>query len=174
MTTDNKEMPVPPLASTPHDACPTEDQLVLAHDHERHEMERYRGLALGFLPTRLEVSRLMASLGIKCEIRLASLSLVARHLDLQHCLPAPVTRRLRPASAFDRQAFIADETMTCQTMRHALAAGQQSCQFTELLARLDHPHEFSILMGHFIEQKQHECRLLEAAQQLACVGVPRE
>lgn len=175
MTTNNKEMPVPPpLASAPLDTCSTEEQLILTHDHELREMERYRGLALSFLPTRPDVSRLMAVLGIKCEIRLASLGLVARHLQLQHCLPTPATCRLRPPSAFDRQLFIAGDTMTCQTLNHALAASHQSRQFTELMARLCHAAEFDTLLGHFIEQKQHECRLLEAAQQIACTATPRE
>lgn len=75
--------------------CPADEQLFLAHEHESREMERYRGLALSFLPTHPHVSRLMAALGIECEHRIGALEALAEQLQLRHFLPTtlPATQR---------------------------------------------------------------------------------
>lgn len=159
---------MPPLTSNDTTrACPTDEQLRLAHDHEHREMQRYRGLALSFLPTRPRVSRLMAAIGVECEQRLAALEAMADHLQLRHCLPTEPPRRFRLPEAHRLHLFIANDAMACQALGYALAAAHHSRQFSELLVRFCHAAELDALLGHFVEQKRNECRLLEEAQDSA-------
>ncbi|MDI5934452.1 hypothetical protein [Halomonas kalidii] len=159
---------MPPLTSTSTArACPTDEQLRLARDHEYREMQRYRGLALSFLPTRPRVSRLMAAIGVECEQRLAALAALADHLQLRHCLPVEPPRRFRLPEAHRLHLFIANDAMACQALGYALAAAHHSRQFSELLVRFCHTAELEALLEHFIEQKRNECRLLEETQDSA-------
>lgn len=59
-----------------------EELLALAGNHEHAELERYRGLAFRFLAFSSAASRLMAALGIECEMRLSGLARAARRLGL--------------------------------------------------------------------------------------------
>jgi hypothetical protein len=148
-------------------ACPIDEQLRLAHDHERHEMYRYRGLALSFLPTRPSVSRLMAALGEACERRLAALQALASHQGLSLAPLAPRRRRLRLPEAYRLHLFIANDAMACQALGYALAAAHHSRQFSELMARYCHLPALDALLEEFLGQKRQECRLLEEAQDSA-------
>ncbi|MEQ6916201.1 hypothetical protein [Halomonas aquatica] len=138
-----------------------DEPLSIAHDHESREMERYRGLALSFLPTRPHVSRLMAALGIECEQRLVALEALADELQLRHCLPAAPYHRRGPGKENRLHLFITDDAMACQTLGYALAFAQHSRQFSELMARYHHLSTLDALLVHFIASKRGECLLLE-------------
>lgn len=150
---------------------PTDEQLMFAHDLEHREMQRYRGLALSFLPTRRHISRLMAALGIECERRLIALEALAERLHLRDCLPGgrpPWPRwRLRLSQAQPLYCFITDKAMAYHTLAYALAAAEHSRQISELLAQSCRTAEVKTLVSDFIEQKRNECRLLEEAQDQA-------
>ena len=157
---------MPPLSpdNTAH-ACPTDEQLVLAHDHEHREMLRYRGLALSFLPTRPHVSRLMAALGIECERRLATLEELACHLELRDCLPTDSPRQRPQPDTHRLHLFIANQAMACQALGYALTAAHHSRQFSELLARFCHEPSLATVLGSFADQKHKECQLLQDARE---------
>ncbi|MFG6157491.1 hypothetical protein ACGTNG_01660 [Halomonas sp. 1390] len=140
---------------------PADQPLSLTYDHESHEMERYRGLALSFLPTRPEVSRLMATLGIECERRLGALETLAEQLQRRHCLPATLARRRAIAEQYRLHLFISDDAMAAQTLNYALAFAQHSLQFSKLMARHCELARLDTLLDRFVDSKRHECRLLE-------------
>ena len=140
---------------------PADEPLSLAQDHESREMERYRGLALSFLPTRPHVSRLMAALGIECEQRLSALEGLAEQLRLRHCLPRLSPRRRVIAEERRLHLFITDDAMACETLGYALAFAQHSRQFSELMARYCHLPTLDALLVQFVASKRNECRLIE-------------
>lgn len=164
-------MPTPMTDITTARDYPTDEQLTFAHDLERREMQRYRGLALSFLPTRPHISRLMAALGIECERRLIALENLAERLHLRDCLPGGrpcwPQWRFRLSQAQPLYRFITDEAMACHTLAYALAAAEHSRQISELLAESCHTADVETLVGDFIEQKRNECRLLEEVQDRA-------
>lgn len=164
---------MPPRMNAPNAvrAYPTDEQLTFAHDLERREMQRYRGLALSFLPTQPHISRLMAALGIQCEQRLNALESLAERLNLRDCLPGEQPPwpqlRFRLSQAQPLYRFITDEAMACHTLAYALAAAEHSRQLSELLAQSCGTADVDTLFGDFIEQKQSECHLLEETQDKA-------
>ena len=140
---------------------PADQPLSLTYDHESREMERYRGLALSFLPTHPHVSRLMATLGIECEQRLGALERLAEQLQRRHCLPAPPARRPALAEKYRLHLFIRDDAMAAQTLSYALAFAHHSLQFSELMAQHCQLAGLDALLVQFIDSKRQECRLLE-------------
>ncbi|HSP58279.1 MAG TPA: hypothetical protein VLO12_08265 [Halomonas sp.] len=164
-------MPSPMTDITTARDNPTDEQLTFAHDLERREMQRYRGLALSFLPTQPHISRLMAALGIECEQRLIALEALAERLHLRDCLPGGRPSwpqwRFRLSQAQPLYRFITDEAMACHTLAYALAAAEHSCQISELLAQSCGTADVEALVSDFVERKRNECRLLEAAQNQA-------
>ncbi|MBS9402786.1 hypothetical protein KG088_04015 [Halomonas sp. TRM85114] len=164
-------MPLPITTITAARDYPAKEQLIFAHDLERYEMQRYRGLALSFLPIRPSISRLMAALGVECEQRLIALETLAERLHLRDCLPGGRPTwpqlRFRLSQAQPLYRFITDEAMACHTLAYALAAAHHSRQISELVAQSSRTAEVETLVGHFIEQKRNECDLLEQAQDKA-------
>lgn len=144
--------------------CPADEQLLLAHEQESREMERYRGLALSFLPTQPHVSRLMAALGIECEQRIAALEALAEQLGLGQYLPIGPSRHPTLAGASRLHLFITDDAMACLTLSHALAVADYSRRFSELMARYSQLPALDALLAQFIERKRTACHLLEEAQ----------
>lgn len=127
-------------------------------------MERYRGLALSFLPTHPPVSRLMAALGIECEHRVSALEALAEHLQLHQFLPTTPSRHPTRPGTRQLHLFITDDTMACQVLDHALTLAHHSRRFSELTARYCQRPELDALLAQFIEHKRNECRLLEESQ----------
>ncbi|MCL7940309.1 hypothetical protein M8009_08340 [Halomonas sp. ATCH28] len=144
--------------------CPADEQLLLAHEHESREMERYRGLALSFLPTHPHVSRLMAALGIECEQRIAALEALAEQLKLSQFLLTRPSRHPALPGASQLHLFITDDTMACQALSHALAVAHYSRRFSELMARYCQLPALDALLAQFIDHKRTACQLLEEAQ----------
>lgn len=151
--------------------CPADEQLFLAHEHESREMERYRGLALSFLPTHPHVSRLMAALGIECEHRIGALEALAEQLQLRHFLPPPPSRHPPLAGTRQLHLFITDDAMAYQALDHAVTLAQYSRRFSELMARYCQRPELDALLAQFIEQKRNACRRLEESLERA-YGAP--
>jgi len=140
---------------------PADQPLSLTYDHESREMERYRGLALSFLPIRPHVSRLMATLGIECEQRLGALERLAEEVQRRYCLPAPLARRQALAEQYRLHLFISDDAMASQTLNYALVFAHHSLQFSELMARHCQLERLDTLLARFVDSKRQECRLLE-------------
>ncbi|QFU02776.1 hypothetical protein FIU83_14115 [Halomonas sp. THAF5a] len=153
-------MPACPPETHAHPS-PVDQPLSITYDHEAREMERYRGLALSFLPSHPHVSRLMAALGIECEQRLAALETLAERLERRSCLPAPLARRRDHATQYRQHLFIRDDATAAQTLSYALAFAQHSLQFSELMARHCQLAGLDTLLTRFADGKRRECRLLE-------------
>lgn len=153
--------------------CPSDEQLLLAHEHESREMERYRGLALSFLPTQPHVSRLMAALGIECEQRTAALEALAEQLGLRQYLPTGPSRHPTLPGASQLHLFITDDAMAFLTLSHALAVADYSRRFSELMARYCQLPALDALLAQFIERKRTACHLLEEAQASAYAAPAR-
>lgn len=153
-----------PTANDPTVDRATDEQLIFAHKLERREMLRYRGLALSFLPTRPHISRLMAALGVECEQRSLALDELAKRLEISDCLPTSLPKRLWIPKA-NVHLFIVNDTLAHQALDYALSAAHHSRQISELLAQFSRMHDLKALLKHFIEQKRHECHLLEEAKE---------
>lgn len=158
-------MPTPTADDSTVDHA-TDEQLIFAHKLERREMLRYRGLALSFLPTRLHVSRLMAALGVECEQRSLALDELAKRLEISNCLSAPPPKRLWLPKA-NVHLFIVNDTLAHQALDYALSAAHHSRQISALLAQFSRMDDLKALLQRFVEQKRHECRLLEEAKENA-------
>ncbi len=104
-----------------------EELLDLAGDHEHDELERYRGLAFRFLAFSGATSRLMAALGIECEMRLAGLARAARRLGLDEPHSEAAMRLATPAVA--PPALIGSLTMARDALSQAMTDAATSRQF---------------------------------------------
>jgi len=153
-------------------SCPAAEQLLLAHEHESREMERYRGLALSFLPAYPHVGRLMASLGIECEQRSSALEALAEQLSLDQCLPTGPFRDSTLAGASQLHLFITDDVMAGLTLSHALTFAHYSRRFSELMARYGQLPALDAMLTQFIERKRTACQLLEEKAQAGAYAVP--
>lgn len=145
-----------PTSATPR--LLPEELLGLACDHERDELERYRGLAFRFLAFSSATSRLMATLGIECEMRLSGLARAARRLGLEAPQVEADTRLA--ARAVSSPGLIDSLMMARDALSQAMADAAVSRQF---YARLGEFGAASSL-GHEFEaiarQKRAELAIL--------------
>lgn len=145
-----------PTSGTPH--LLSEELLDLAGDHEHDELQRYRGLAFRFLAFSSATSRLMAALGIECEMRLSGLARAARRLGLDEPHSDAATRLAAPAVA--PPALIGSLTMArdalSQAMTDAAASQRFYARLGELGAASSLGHEFVAIA----RQKQAELAIL--------------
>ncbi|WP_373191122.1 hypothetical protein [Halomonas sp.] len=165
-------MPVMPPGTQAY-PCPAHEMLLLAHQHESREMDRYRGLALSFLTSHPKISRLMAALGIECEQRMSALEALAHKLKQRDCLPAAIDSPEQWPAARRLHLFISDDAMAAQVLSNALAFAQHSRQFSELMVPSCQLPELEALLVQFIEQKSQECQLLEECQEASGPGAAR-
>ncbi|MFQ3789717.1 hypothetical protein [Halomonas sp. A29] len=135
------------------------EQLTLAHAHEAAELQRYRRLALSFLPHALQTSRLMATLGLQSEKRLDMLRQAARCLELEAC----VSERPMCASDFavdQRHFFVIDDIMGDQIIEQAVRAAVESKNFFDWLLDTNATPELHQPLLNFAREKEGECRVL--------------
>ncbi|WP_416139627.1 hypothetical protein ACM26W_04295 [Halomonas sp. HK25] len=149
------------MTTIPTSATPRllpEELLALAGDHERTELERYRDLAFRFLAFSSAASRLMAALGIECEMRLSGLLRAARRLGLeepraggaiQPAAPAVTAPGLISSLAMARGAL-------SKAMTDAAASQRLYVRLGELGAGCSLGHEFVAIA----RQKQAELAIL--------------
>ncbi len=135
------------------------EQLTLANAHEAAELQRYRRLTLSFLPTAPQTSRLMATLGLQSEKRLATLRKVARNLELEACVRAATTDPMcfrTPHGHF----FVVDDVMGEQVIEQAIRAAVESKNYFEWLLNTNATPELHQPLRDFVSEKEGECRVL--------------
>ncbi|MGJ7460391.1 hypothetical protein ACR80S_04630 [Halomonas sp. MA07-2] len=149
-----------PTSATPH--LLPEELLALAGDHEHAELERYRDLAFRFLAFSSATSRLMATLGIECEMRLSGLARAARRLSLNLGLDTPLANAAArlAAPAATAPGLIGSLAMArgalSQAMTDAAASQRLYVRLGELGAGCSLGHEFVAIARH----KQAELAIL--------------
>lgn len=135
------------------------EQLTLANAHETAELQRYRRLTLSFLPRAPQTSRLMATLGLQCEKRLATLRQMAHHLELDACV------RVEPVAAMSFHTphghfFVIDDLMGEQMIEQAICTAVESKNYFEWLLNTNATPELHQLLLDFVREKEGECRVL--------------
>ncbi|MDX5377278.1 MAG: hypothetical protein LPK08_07145 [Halomonas sp.] len=136
-----------------------QEQLTLANAHESAELQRYRRLALSFLPKAPQVSRLMASLGLQCEQRLGTLRRIAARLELEACVGAPPM----DTPSFElthRHFFVVDDCMAGQLLDQAIFAAVESKRFFAWLLETNATPELHQAFIDFVTEKEAESRVL--------------
>jgi rubrerythrin len=138
-----------------------EELLVAAYAHETREEERYRMLALRFLPFDAVASRLLQMLADESEQRLEALVCVAEHLE---CAEFPVRPDMGGTVVKERHFFIVNERMAVQMLAQTLDDEHRSLSFYRQLADANATPQIHKLLAGFIQQKQAQIRVLEESQ----------
>lgn len=134
-----------------------DELLTLAEAHERDELARYRMLAFSFLTHDTRVSRLMASLGIQCEMRLETLDWLAQELGLPPRKPQHHgnTERLT-----GQHVFIGDQHMAIEELNQAIDRAAYSLHFYENLMDASAMPALMPVLTAIIKQKRTEHAVL--------------
>ncbi|AMC99692.1 hypothetical protein [Halomonas chromatireducens] len=136
-----------------------DELLTLAEAHEKAELSRYRQLAFSFLTFDTSVSRLMASLGIQCEMRIEELQRVSRQLGLSDGLTELPTRGEQPSAA--QPYFICSPDMASDVLEQAIIDAKYSLRFHQHLREATAIPALYPAMSVIIKQKQAEHAVLE-------------
>ncbi|MFQ3786192.1 hypothetical protein [Halomonas sp. A29] len=134
-----------------------DELLTLAEAHERAEVARYRRLAFSFLPFDTAVSRLMASLGIQCEMRVEELRRLSHQLGLSELLSAQATPGATSAPPF----FISTEEVALEVLTQAMTDAGYSLHFHEHLREASTVPALYPALTTLIKQKRAEHAVLE-------------
>ncbi|NVF14611.1 hypothetical protein [Vreelandella maris] len=142
-----------------------QDQLTLAYSQETHELYRYRGLALCFLPFDLPVSRLMSAIGMECEHRIFNLHEVAKQMEL--VLPSTISqlREMPFLNTNSRHFFVVDESMGRQALLNAEEAAETSHTFFSRLSETNAIPELKQLLSTFVTQKYSEYHVVKECRE---------
>ncbi|EWH03024.1 hypothetical protein Q427_05650 [Halomonas sp. BC04] len=132
-----------------------DELLTLAEAHEKTELSRYRQLAFSFLTFDTSVSRLMASLGIQCEMRIEELQRVSRQLGLTD-LP---NSGEQPDAA--QPYFICSPEMANDVLAQAVTDAEYSLRFHRHLREASAIPALYPALSVIIKQKQAEHAVLE-------------
>jgi|TARA_R110001583_G_scaffold9096_15_gene43013 hypothetical protein len=138
-----------------------QDQINLVHSHETSEMNRYRWLALRYLPFDTPMSRLMTIIGQECVHRLLNLQEVASRMELGACIDV---RSLPVTSYFDnnyQHFFVVDARMARQVLIEAVEAAKSTCTFISWLLETNATPELHQPLFIFSIQKNNEHRILQ-------------
>ncbi len=149
------------MTTNPTSATPRllpEELLAFARDHERSELDRYRGLAFRFLTFSSAASRLMAALGIECEMRLTGLERAARRLGLEE-FPISGARRLA-APAAKAPGLIGSLTKARAALSQAMVDAAASQRLYERLGELGAGSSLGREFIAIARQKQTELAIL--------------
>jgi hypothetical protein len=153
------------MRDNPIRCCLPEEEFLLVGDHEIEEMHRYRGFALGFLPTHPCISRLMVALGIECEERLEILAQAAERLGLGAELKSRSISDELQVELRRQHFFVVDDDIARLTLSQALAAACNSWQFYRLMLDSCSTHELRVILRKFVVQKENACRILEEVEE---------
>ncbi|SBR51588.1 hypothetical protein [Halomonas sp. HL-93] len=149
-----------------------QEQILLTHSHETIELNRYRWLALTFLPFDSSVSGLMNAIGLECVHRLCSLQEVAQKMELGACVSNLDKLVERPLINNNSQHFfIIDKSMGHQVLIMAEEAAKVSCDFFGWLLETNAIPELHNIFFAFVAQKEKEYRILQECRLQWGVGV---
>ncbi|TFH88611.1 hypothetical protein EQG41_01900 [Billgrantia azerbaijanica] len=133
------------------------DLVMLADAHEQAELTRYRRLAFSFLTFNRATSRLMASLGIHCEMRVAELRRASQQLGL----PQPAASNTRQGGAATHPYFISTQGMAIDALTRAVTDAEYSQRFYEHLRKISATPALQPILLAIIHQKQAEHTVLQ-------------
>lgn len=139
--------------------------LTLADTHERDELARYRQLAFSFLTYDTAISRLMASLGIQCEMRLETLEWVTREFGLPPRASRPSSRthqaHLQQAARQVNQHFFINDPLTAyDEFSHTIDKAAYSLHFYDNLMEASAMPALTPVLSAIIKQKRTEHEVL--------------
>lgn len=136
--------------------------LVLAVDNEQQEMRHYRRLAFRFLPFGRGISRLLATLSIECERRLAELLLAGRELGLSpSSVDAPSAVAEQVASLGGKAAgLIGGRGQALAALQHIEARAEHAVRVALHLAEINATPALQPLLLGVVAQKQAERHIL--------------
>ncbi|PMR76570.1 hypothetical protein [Billgrantia endophytica] len=137
-----------------------DELLTLAEAHEKTELSRYRQLAFSFLTFDTSVSRLMASLGIQCEMRIEELRRVSRQLGLAES-PASQTMASTGLTRGAQPYFICDQGTALEVLAQAIADAKYSLRFHKHLREASAIPALYPALSVIIKQKQAEHAVLD-------------
>ncbi|NVE89729.1 hypothetical protein KV699_10815 [Vreelandella titanicae] len=147
-----------------------QDQLNLAYLHEVRELNRYRGLALSFLPFDPPISRLMDAIGMECVHRLCSLQEVASQMDLGACVSANQQKEPPFFNKVSKHFFVVDENMGHHLLVNAEKAAEATSAFFGWMLETNATPELHQPLFDFVTQKTKECFVLRECQEQWRVG----
>ncbi|KAA0013700.1 hypothetical protein F0A17_04915 [Billgrantia pellis] len=101
----------------------------------------------------------MASLGLQCESRLASLRQVAARMELDACV-AESAHDLRSYTTSKPHFFISDDVMAEQVLQQTLQAAMEACGLFQWLIETNATPELHRPFVDFARQKEGEARVL--------------
>ena len=149
------------MTTNPTSAAPRllpEELLTLAGNHEHAELERYRDLAFRFLAFSSAASRLMAALGIECEMRLSVLARAARRLGLEEPRTDGAVRIGAPVAG--APGLITSQAMARAALSRAMTEADASQRLYTRLGRLGAGSSLGQEFTAFARQKQTELAIL--------------
>jgi len=133
-----------------------DELLTLAEAHERDELAHYRMLAFSFLTHDTRVSRLMASLGIQCEMRLETLDWLAQELELPPRTPRKLPLHDNTERLTGQHVFIGDQLMAREELNQAVDRAAYSLHFYENLMDASAMPALTPVLTAIIKQKRTE------------------
>lgn len=149
-----------------------QEQLNLAHSYEITELNRYRWLALTFLPFDSAVSHLMKAIGMECLHRICSLQEVARKMELGACVNAEQLSDNPLLNKSSQHFFVVDEAMGRKTLIKAEEAAKGTCTSFGWLLETNATPELHTLLFNFLTQKNNEYRVLQECREQWKLGFP--
>ncbi|MFY0989634.1 hypothetical protein [Halomonas sp. C05BenzN] len=164
MPTTPTRRPTPAPRSPCRNSWRVDQLLALAGTHELAELTRYRRLAFSFLTYNTGISRMMAGLGIECEMRLKKLGHIAQQMELLYPLSSSdrygaMLHAKRHGKQADPCHFIDCEGMAMDALTQALMDAEASRRFYEQLREASsaalHP-----LLDTIVQQKRSELGVL--------------
>lgn len=142
-----------------------QEQIALAHSHEKNELHRYRWLALTFLPFDSSVSRLMTAIGMECVHRLCNLQEVASKMGLGACIYNDQLRQAPLLKINNQHFFVVDKPMGRELISKAEEDAKVSCTFFNWLLETNATPELHKTLFNCATQKTNECRVLQECRE---------
>ncbi len=142
-----------------------QEQLKLAHSYEITELNRYRWLALTFLPYDSTVSLLMKAIGIECLQRIFRLQEVARKMDLDACVNAEKMSDDSVLNKKSKHFFVVNNAMGRQALIRAEEAAKMTCTSFYWLLETNATPELHTLLFNFLKQKNNEYQVLRECRE---------
>ncbi|KAA0010322.1 hypothetical protein F0A17_17810 [Billgrantia pellis] len=149
------------IALATHDPLP-QGQLAQVCHHEYRELRRHRSLALSFLPSRQDISMVMALFGIESEQRLLELHRLAERMQaFVDAWEHEPQRSGAPRDAFREQVFVCDDDTARVLLARAHADTSLSLHFYESQLAICCTLEMRTLLERFRKQYRAAQRIIE-------------
>ncbi|WP_386083057.1 hypothetical protein ACFIOZ_07475 [Vreelandella sp. F11] len=147
-----------------------QEQLNLAYYNEASELNRYKWLALTFLPFDSSVSRLMNAISMECVHRLCNLQEVARKMDLCACVNAEGLGKKPLLNIKEQHFFVVNDQVGDQILAKAEEAAKNSCTFFGWLLETNATPELHNTLFEFVTQKNNEFRVIQECREQRSIG----